>query len=410
MPARPSSLVKGAVLRDDTLLRLGGNGDDFFMTWAADDRQYFPLCDGNGWAERPTKYYNSCMHIVSGGPHDASFEPMAGYPECLAEVADLSTWDASRYYSFGTLAVDGSIYQFVTTPNVPLAQPEPRYIGAKLIYSPDNGNTWFNQDGSTPVVWEWWDERTKDNMVFFYEPGDAFNQLAILQMGKDYQANEDGYIYVYGPNGNVDGTMNQLVMFRVEKGKILDRGSYEYFTGFGEGDRAKWGKDIEERGVVHAFPRGWVSKTEHPWAWLPSVVYNEPLGVYMMACWGTGCAPDGRWFGKPSYLGLWVADNPWGPWDQIHEETAWTPGGDLAARAYSAAISPKWIAEDGKSFWLVWSDFQVTSGNVDRPEPYERMLDEARARGASYEEVLKEIAEYRPNYGFNTQRIDLILE
>ena len=60
----------------------------------------------------------------------------------------------------------------------------------------------------------------------------------------------------------------------------------------------------------------------------PSVVYNEPLGLYLMANWGMGTAADGEWFAKPSYLGFWSAPQPWGPWTQVHEDTSWTPGGD----------------------------------------------------------------------------------
>jgi hypothetical protein len=49
-------------------------------------------------------------------------------------------------------------------------------------------------------------------MAFFKEPGDGFSLLTVLQMGKDYERNEDGYVYVYAPNGNTEGTMNELVM------------------------------------------------------------------------------------------------------------------------------------------------------------------------------------------------------
>jgi hypothetical protein len=57
-----------------------------------------------------------------------------------------------------------------------------------------------------------------------------------------------------------------------------------------------------------------------------------------------------------------VADQPWGPWRQIHEETSWTPSGDMNARAYQPQISPKWISDDGKSFWMVFTDFQAIDG------------------------------------------------
>ena len=195
-----------------------------------------------------------------------------------------------------------------------------------MIYSPDNGVEWHNQDGSTPVRWEQWEDRSQNNMAFFREPGDAFSLLTVLQMGKNYEQNEDGYVYVYGPNGNTDGTMNQLVMFRVPQDRILDRSAYEYFVARRADGTADWSHDIAARGVVHTFPSGWVNTQIHPYAWHPSVVYNKPLRVYLMANWGMGCAADGMWFGKPSYLGFWAAPQPWGPWTQIHEENRMDAG------------------------------------------------------------------------------------
>ena len=84
----------------------------------------------------------------------------------------------------------------------------------------------------------------------------------------------------------------------------------------------------------------------------------------MMANWGMGRSADGTGLDQPSYLGFWLAETPWGPWSQVHEETEWTPSGDLQARAYQPQIAPKWIAGDGKFFWLVFSDFQRVDGEL----------------------------------------------
>jgi hypothetical protein len=216
-------------------------------------------------------------------------------------------------------------------------------------------------------------------MVFFQEPGEAFSLLTVLQMGRNYEYNTDGYVYVYAPNGNEEGRMNQLVMFRVRKDRILDRSAYEFFMSRHPDGAAHWSKDIQARGVVHTFPSGWVNRTTHPYAWHPSVVYNAPLGAYMMVNWGMGCTGHGHWFVKPSYLGFWVASKPWGPWMQIHEEAAWMPAGDTGARAYQPQISPKWIARDGRSFWLVFTDFQEINGA-------------------------------RPYYAFNYQKVQILVE
>lgn len=394
--------IKAVVRREETLHRFDVIGDDFPMTWAADDRQYAALMDGTAWMD-PDNTYNSRLLAVSGQANEAVFEDVSGYPD-LIDTPDTDERRA-RYYGFTTIALDNRFYQYLSTLDrrVDFADwSNPcHWFGAKLIYSDDNGATWRNQDGSTPVVWESWEERSRESMVFFDEPGEAFSTLAILQMGRNYEHNKDGYVYVYGPNGNVDGTMNELVMYRVPKDKILDRGAYEFFTGHRPDGNASWSGEIDARMPVCTFPRGWVN-SRGPLvveSWVPSVVYNAGLDQYLMTTWGHGCEDDGTWFGKPSYLGFWVADNPWGPWEQVHEETAWLPGGDTAARAYMPVIPPKWIAADGESFWLVWTDFQGGEKFWSMPTAKEKVR-QLRPRNFFRTSM--------PYYRLNAQRVDLV--
>ncbi|QGZ94933.1 DUF4185 domain-containing protein [Terricaulis silvestris] len=402
--------VRRLIFRDETIVRTNVVGDCLHMSWTADDRQLAALCDGYGIAEDPRHTFNSRLLEINGGPETPVFQEVAGYP--LLEPAT----DAPRYYGFGTLALDGKVFQFLNTLNNQFVGGSgdtaagTGFVGAKLIYSPDNGRTWCNQDGSSPVHWERWEERNRDTMAFFNEPQDAFCLLSILQMGRNYEANRDGYIYVYGPNGNLEGTMNELVMFRVERDRLLDRSAYEYCTGVDSEGAASWASEFDARKPVHRFPSGWVNTKKFAHAWQPSLAYNEPLGLYMMANYGIGSAPDGNWFGKPSYFGFWTAPNPWGPWTQVHEEKAWAPGGDTKARGYQPQIAPKWIAADGKSFWLVWGDFQ---GVTDIPaDDANRLLEMRRASdmvGAT-KFGAEVIARYMPHYSFNAQRVDLELE
>lgn len=415
---RPMPRITSVIRREETTLRLGGYGDNFHMSWAADDRQFVSVCDGMGWFEPPNGFYNSRLWAINGGPRDAMFQDLPGYPDLRYPwnffKKDFPKETFSKYYNFGTLALDGSIYQFLSVLNHWTVKPDGnatpgwKFIGAKLIYSPDNGATWRNQDGSAPVVWEPKEQRSRQNMVFFEEPQNAFSLLSVLQMGRNYESNRDGYVYVYAPNGTTEGTMNQLVMFRVPKTSILDRTAYEYFSGRQLDGSAAWTRDIDARGVVHTFPSGWVNLHDHPWAWMPSVVYNAPLGVYLMTSWGTGVAPDGYWFGKPSYLGFWVAPNPWGPWTQIHEETAWMPAKDSGGRAYSPQISPKWIAADGKSFWLVWTDYQLKGDPAAMPAIKEEYLRTTNGTQADLMRWMAKIRRVMPYYSFNAQRVDLV--
>lgn len=398
------SRIRSLVRREDTVLRLGGSGDNWHMTWASDDRQYVSLCDGFGWPGMPgydqqNSEFNSRLYAVDGYPPEVKFTYLPSYPDLRQGVTPTGRiGNKCYYYNFATLAVDGRIYQYLSTLN-PGRHADgsewkgQRFVGAKLIYSPDYGRTWCNQNGSTPVVWEDWFDRSRRNMIFFDEPQYTFSLLTALQMGRDYSHNRDGYVYLYAPNGTQDGNMNELVMCRVPKDKVVDRSAYRFFGGPLPNGEAKWVSDMDSRGVVHTFPRGWVNNdiNAHPYAWHPSVVYNAPLGLYLMANWGMGVSSAGDWFAKPSYLGFWTSRTPWGPWTQIHEETAWLPANAADARAYQPQIAPKWISNDGKSFWLVWTDFQFGSPAA-APDPAFNVVTKSRGM---------------PYYSFNVQRVDL---
>src|SRR5262249_12081056 len=159
--------------------------------------QYVLQCDGRG--------YNTRLWRLRGAPPDFKFEPVESHPGPKESAAEARAGRA-RYYGFGIVAVGDTIYHFLATANKG-HDPPYRFIGTKLVCSPDGGTTWKNQDGTSPIVFETWTGRTAKNMAFLNEPGDCFSLLTILQMGKGYAQNKDGYLYDYAPNGNVEGTM-----------------------------------------------------------------------------------------------------------------------------------------------------------------------------------------------------------
>lgn len=344
--------ITSAVLREDTILRLGGDGDNWHMSWAADDSQVIALCDGLGMPGTTPAPYNTALFRMFGAPPDLRFEEISGFPALVDAPLEQSFngSDRGRYYGFGTLAADGAVYQFLST----FAPGVPAFGGVKLVYSLDDGATWRNQDGSTPVIWQSTAEQSADTMTFWDEPDHAFSLLAVLQMGKGYSANTDGFAYVYAPNGITEGTANHLVLFRVPVTQIPDRAAYEYFAGLDDAGAPTWSSDIHDRRPVCSFVPGW-TPAPSAYSWQPSVTYNAPLGLYLMANWAIASEGEDMFTG-PSYLGMWSAPTPWGPWEQFHENSVWAPGGDLGARCYQPQIAPKWIADDGLSFWLVWTD------------------------------------------------------
>lgn len=411
LPARPigAGRIAAASPAAGSILRLGGLGDGYKMTLAADGRQIVVVNDGPGWAPPPATFFSTRLWTVEGMPQNPTFAQLDGYP--VVDRAEQPE-DAPHYYGHGVLAVEQDLYQFLATLDKAEDRPR-RWTGAKLIRSRDGGRNWTDADGEGPVTWEGFGEQSRETLTFFNEPDGAFSMLAFLQMGQAYRANRDGFVYAYGLNGSVDGLMNQLMLFRVPKDRVADRTAYRFHAGSDGAGTVRWSADIADRQPVHTFPTGWVNYTNlFPGdlvveSWLPSVTWNEGLGLYMMASAGIGPATDGTEFGKPSYLGLYVADQPWGPWRQIHEDTAWTPGGDARARAYAPQIAPGWIAPDGKSFWLVWSDlagireFGADEAAVDAEmskasTPQERTAIEAAI-----------LRRYMPGFSMNAQRVDL---
>lgn len=411
-PGKRGSGIGSIALRDENILRLGGIGDGFAMTWADDDRQFVVVNEGSGWAAKPKMYYASRLWTMNGPIEHAAFAEVDGYPEFENFTRPK---DAPEYYSHGVLAVQGRIYQFLSTLERESDTPR-HWTGAKLIYSADQGRTWCNFDQTSPVTWENWDEQSHKKFPFFREPDGCFSLLSFLQMGRGYSANRDGFVYGYGLNGSVDGRMNELVLFRAPIAQLLNRGAYEFFAGRRADGGARWTPDIEQRAVVHTFARGWVNSVNRldlsPGdlvleSWLPSVVYHETWKLYLMVSAGVGPAPDGTSPGKPSYLGFWTAPTPWGPWRQIHEDTAWTPGGEAAAFAYCPQIVPRSLSADGKSCWIVWGDLQGM-----REEQGHALMSAALEKAQGPEErsaiMINYARRYLPRFSCNAQRVELI--
>jgi hypothetical protein len=268
------------------------------------------------------------------------------------------------------------------------------------------------------VIWEDWKDVSAANMAFYkVRPEGAFNSPTFLQMGRDYELNRDGYVYAYSGNGGEDGSSNQLVMLRVPKQRVMDRSAYEFFAGRSQEGTATWTQDISRRAPVHTFPLGWVSGKMlggEPCGWWTAAVYNPALNLYMLVAQGTAQGVTGGWMGKPSYLGVWVSQTPWGPFEQVHEEEAWTPENDPYCRGFAPQIPPKWIAPDGKSFWLVWTDLGSKSSKPTEEFNPDRQVLECLSDVESDEEFARKLRAFNRelyvNAYLNMQRVDIHLE
>lgn len=339
-PSDTEKIIKGVVF-DPVVHRSARRGDNWCLTWADDDCQYTSCDDGWGWdftsPDKPVwiNYLNNRVWRLRGNSHDFTPEYLPHYPFYHA---------SDEWYGYGIVCVGATLYHFLTcATNHGFGYP---FRGAKLLYSRDHGDSWLLHDGKPIYLRE--RDPSREAMFFWQEEEDyAFSNIEFLQCGRNNELAKDDYVYLYSPNGRYH--MHELNCARVPRDRLTDRAAYEFFTELNRDGGAGWTKDIGRRGFIHAFPKnyGWYS-------WLPSVVYNKGLDLYIMANGGTGVNGSGM-HELPASLGLYYARNPWGPWTEIFYTDAWVA--DKAAnRLYQPKLSPKWISEDGREMTLIFSD------------------------------------------------------
>ena len=354
----------GVIFHRDTIYRSNNRGDNWCITWAADDSQVTSMCDGN-WLGGERSYHNHLYRIV-GGPDGFSRRHIPGYPQFI--------WGTGSWFGYGIVSVDGVLYSVVS--KTPASRWSGPFRGIKLLRSPDNGKTWcrVSRHGEERKIGPFDDARndvSETEMFFLEEYGlphqqrraYPFSFVDFVQQGKDHSAAKDDYLYIYSPEG---AHAHRLLLARVGKDRVGTRDAWEYFKGYDDGDRTVWTPEIRERGCVHTFPEKSRDGNYFAWySWLPSTVWNEGLGLYIMVSGGTYAGRemttsdadyyDAWMHTRTGSLGFWWAEHPWGPWHEFYYTDYWTAD-DPANRTYQPKLSPKWISEDGREMILIWSD------------------------------------------------------
>ncbi len=355
----------GVEFQKETLKRLGTRGDNWCITWAKDGSQIVSMDDGN-WLDLPNADYHNHLYRLVGGATDFKREDILNYPDFSGEQGS--------WFGYGIVSVDDDIYSVVSkTPGTSWSGP---FTGIKLLKSSDNGESWFRvgrkgnelslsaQDSMRNVV-------NHDEMFFLEEFGlphqeqmaYPFSFVDFVQNGQNNSAAKDGYVYIYSPEG---AHAHKLALARVAKEKIGVRSEWHYFTKYDENDQPVWSSDINERGYVDQYPDKNAENQYFGWySWIPSVVWNEGLGLYIMVNGGTYAGYgmtdsdtdyyDGWMHTESGSLGFWYSENPYGPWKQFFYTDKWIVD-NAENRTYQPKLSPKWISEDGTEMILIWSD------------------------------------------------------
>ncbi len=219
------------------------------------------------------------------------------------------------------------------------------FRGIKLLKSDDNGSTWHRVDrlGGLRKIGPSDDARNEvipEEMFFLEEHGMPhqeqeaypFSFVDFVQHGRDNSAASDDWLYIYSPEG---AHSNKLLLARVDKEKLGVRAQWQYFVRHDEDGQPVWSPDITQCGCVHKFPEKSADGNYFGWySWLPSVVWNPGLQLYIMVNGGTYAGHGmtdsdrdyyDRWMHtRTGSLGFWYSENPYGPWQRFHYTDYWT--------------------------------------------------------------------------------------
>ncbi len=361
------TVPQGVHFHKESLKRMGASGDNWCITWTRDDSQITSMCDGN-WLNLDTPHGGFHTHLfrIIGGHENFQREDIPNYPDFSGEEGS--------WFGYGIVSIDDNIYATISkTPGGSWSGP---FRGIKLLKSPDNGKSWFRVDkqgGELLLTREDSMRNVVNNkeMFFLEENGMPhqkqmaypFSFVAFVQDGQNNTANKDGFIYIYSPEG---ANSNKLLLARVKKEYLGIRDNWQYFTKYDSQNNPLWTNSLSEHGYVYKFPEkdseghyfGWYS-------WLPSVVWNEGLGLYIMVNGGTYGGRGMTNSDKDYYdawmhtetgsLGFWYSEKPYGPWKQFFYTDQWIVD-NKKNRTYQPKLSPKWISEDGTEMILIWSD------------------------------------------------------
>lgn len=330
-----SSFFSTAAEEAYSTYQLSGDGDLWPSCWADDDNLYTANGDGTAFSGASARY-------------DMAVSRISGMPPALQGTTlatDVGTnWSGIGYNRkpTGMLCIDNTIYLAFQNLDSSHFDDAP---AASIAKSSDHGMTWS------------WDSKAP----MFGTPGQRHNPLdhkfttiLFLDYGKNSINSIDDYVYVYGLDTNWR-FQQELFLARVSRSKILDRESWEFFSG-NKGERPVWTRDIAKKTpalrdtrVLYRVKLGKTKTDCNRDQYVigqGGVVYDAPLHRYLFASWA--CATHE----------FYEAPQPWGPWRHFLSKDFGHVRSNRHYGQYGTSIPSKFISDDGKTLYLqsnIWN-------------------------------------------------------
>lgn len=352
------------------------NADTWYPSWGADGRLYSPFTDGTvdvpGADGKIAKINSSSggaeavvghaiiegddplqLKVVEPGVIPGSPAPYGGRYPCACLHKD-GVW------YIGTYALANAPYGL----NWPVCGP---FAGFHI--SKDGGKTWLPSPLSC-----------QPGKALFPEPAETggpvrFGVPHVVDFGKNMEGSPDGHMYMVA-HGSLqrDGedrkanlswiTGDQIYLCRARPAPetINNPASYEYFGGRDAAGHGIWTRDLEKSEPILDWNNHCGGVT---------VTWNKPLGKFLM------CVTNGGDTMSAYDSHILESADLTGPWKIIAYMR------NFGVQGYFLNIPSKFIAADGRSFWLCYS---TNWGNLGAGKHYP-----AIPAGGSYSMTLQEV-------------------
>jgi hypothetical protein len=301
-----------------------GSGDLWPSCWADDGNLYAANGDGDNFG---STFEDMAIGKITGTPPSLTGTYVAGdvgYNYAGSPYTDKPT---------GMFCVNGDIYLAFQNLNEDTFNDAP---AASIIESTDHGLSW-SANPSSPM---------------FGTPSDPsgpqaylFTTIFFLDYGQNNANAIDNYVYVYGLDNNWR-FQTALYLARVPKTSILNRSTWQFFTGM-DGSEPTWSSNITSKVAVMTDQRelyatmfGTDCQTDQTVVSQGGVTYDKPLNRYLFASWS--CATHE----------LYEAPQPWGPWSHIASKDFGPLRLTENRGQYGTNIPSKFISADGTSMYL----------------------------------------------------------
>ena len=283
----------------ERIVRRARGSDNWPITWGNDDRLYTAYGDGRGFEPLVERKLSLGLATITGTPGD-----FLGVNLRSPTAETLGDGARGRKAS-GMLMVEGVLYMLVRNAG-----------NSQLGWSADRGKRW---------QWADWKFET------------SFGCPTFLNFGRDYAGARDDYVYIFSHDSDsAYERSDRMVLARVPKDRLRDRGAYEFFVSLDENRQPQWTADIEQRGAVF----------EHAGnCYRSGISYCAPLKRYLWCQTGEGT--ETRFQGG---LAIYDAPAPWGPWTTIYFTRQWDVG-----PGETSSFPTKWMSDDGRTLHLVFS-------------------------------------------------------